>query len=204
MFLFIYLLLFRAAPEAHGDSRARGRIGATAAGLHHKPRSECFNIRLLQKFWEPNSLWMKCVPTRGLNWGQRWLPSCLLFTSLHLPPNPRPHSTQSGPPGIKQTFPSEPLTSSWWDLKPQSSQIGNLEGPSWHSLFLQNPAIRPAEVPSLDVVCQLSFLLLCQVWSPSVHTDKWFNFSYTFCNIYLKFCGYKNNLNQVNIKIKIF
>ena len=33
--LFIYLLLFRAAPAAHGSSQARDRIGAAAAGLHH-------------------------------------------------------------------------------------------------------------------------------------------------------------------------
>ena len=44
LFLFIYLLtylfiylfcFFMAAPAAHGSSQARGRIGATAAGLHH-------------------------------------------------------------------------------------------------------------------------------------------------------------------------
>ena len=29
------LLLFRAALVAYGGSQARGRIGATAAGLHH-------------------------------------------------------------------------------------------------------------------------------------------------------------------------
>ena len=28
-------LLFRATPAAHGDSQARGRTGAAAAGLHH-------------------------------------------------------------------------------------------------------------------------------------------------------------------------
>ena len=33
--LFIYFLLFRATLEAHGSSQARGRIGATAAGLCH-------------------------------------------------------------------------------------------------------------------------------------------------------------------------
>ena len=37
MFLlfFSFFFFFRAAPEAYGDSQARGRIGATAAGLHH-------------------------------------------------------------------------------------------------------------------------------------------------------------------------
>ena len=34
LFYFIFLLS-RAAPAAHGSSRARGRIGATAAGLRH-------------------------------------------------------------------------------------------------------------------------------------------------------------------------
>ena len=31
----VFALLFRAAPMAYGGSQARGRIGATAAGLHH-------------------------------------------------------------------------------------------------------------------------------------------------------------------------
>ena len=35
MFLFVFVLLFRAAPMAYGGSQARGQIGATAAGLHH-------------------------------------------------------------------------------------------------------------------------------------------------------------------------
>ena len=37
-FYFIYLFFFgafRAAPEAHGSSQARGGMGAVAAGLHH-------------------------------------------------------------------------------------------------------------------------------------------------------------------------
>ena len=36
-FLFIFLSFcpFRAAPAAYGGSQARGRIGATAADLHH-------------------------------------------------------------------------------------------------------------------------------------------------------------------------
>ena len=33
--LFIYFLLFRAAPVAYGGSQARGPIGAVATGLHH-------------------------------------------------------------------------------------------------------------------------------------------------------------------------
>ena len=35
IFLYIYTLLFRAAPAAYGGSQARGHIGATAAGLRH-------------------------------------------------------------------------------------------------------------------------------------------------------------------------
>ena len=33
--VYIYLLLFRAAPEAYGGSKARGPIGALTTGLHH-------------------------------------------------------------------------------------------------------------------------------------------------------------------------
>ena len=32
---FFFLLIFSATPAADGDSRARSRIGAVAAGLHH-------------------------------------------------------------------------------------------------------------------------------------------------------------------------
>ena len=36
IFYFLFFLPFsRAAPAACGDSQARGRIGAVAAGLHH-------------------------------------------------------------------------------------------------------------------------------------------------------------------------
>ena len=35
LILIFIFLLFRAAPAAYGDFQARGRIGATAAGLHH-------------------------------------------------------------------------------------------------------------------------------------------------------------------------
>ena len=34
-FIYLFFLLFRAAPTAYGSSQARGRIGATAASLHH-------------------------------------------------------------------------------------------------------------------------------------------------------------------------
>ena len=35
LFYFIIFFFSRAAPAAHGGSQARGRIGATATGLHH-------------------------------------------------------------------------------------------------------------------------------------------------------------------------
>ena len=35
MYLFIYLFIFKAVPAAYGSFRARGQIGAAAAGLHH-------------------------------------------------------------------------------------------------------------------------------------------------------------------------
>ena len=34
-FLFLFFLLFRAAPTAHGSSQARGPIGAVATSLRH-------------------------------------------------------------------------------------------------------------------------------------------------------------------------
>ena len=35
-FFFLSFFLFRAALAAYGNSQARGRIGAAAAGLHHR------------------------------------------------------------------------------------------------------------------------------------------------------------------------
>ena len=32
---FLFFFFFRTTPSAYGGSQARGRIGATAAGLHH-------------------------------------------------------------------------------------------------------------------------------------------------------------------------
>ena len=32
---YLFILLFKAAPEAYGISQARGHIGDAAAGLHH-------------------------------------------------------------------------------------------------------------------------------------------------------------------------
>jgi len=37
-FFFFHIYFFRATPTAHGGSQARGRIGATAAGLPHSSR----------------------------------------------------------------------------------------------------------------------------------------------------------------------
>ena len=34
-FILFYFSLLRAAPETYGSSKARGQIGAVAAGLHH-------------------------------------------------------------------------------------------------------------------------------------------------------------------------
>ena len=33
--MYLFILLFRAAPEAYGGSQARGGIGVVAAGLRH-------------------------------------------------------------------------------------------------------------------------------------------------------------------------
>ena len=40
------LLLFMVAPMAHGSSQARGRIGVTAAGLHHSHSNTGSELRL--------------------------------------------------------------------------------------------------------------------------------------------------------------
>ena len=47
LYLFIYFLLFRATPAAGGGSQARGRIRATAAGLHHSHSRRGSEPRLL-------------------------------------------------------------------------------------------------------------------------------------------------------------
>ena len=40
VFVFVFVLLFRAAPMAYESSQAKGRIRATAAGLHHDHNNE--------------------------------------------------------------------------------------------------------------------------------------------------------------------
>ena len=36
LFVYLFILLFRAVPAAYGGSQARSPIGATAAGIHHR------------------------------------------------------------------------------------------------------------------------------------------------------------------------
>ena len=43
---FLFTFLFMAGPEAYGSSRARGRIGAAAAGLHHSHRNPVSKLHL--------------------------------------------------------------------------------------------------------------------------------------------------------------
>ena len=43
---FFSLFFFRDAPAAHGRSQARGRIRATAAGLHHSHSNAGSKLRL--------------------------------------------------------------------------------------------------------------------------------------------------------------
>ena len=57
--LFCFVLLFRAALEAHGNSQARGQIGATAAGLHHS-HSNAGSKPCLQL--KPHSSWQCQIP----------------------------------------------------------------------------------------------------------------------------------------------
>ena len=42
---FFFFLLFRATPTAHGDSQARGPIGATAAGLTNSNSNSKLRLR---------------------------------------------------------------------------------------------------------------------------------------------------------------
>ena len=85
--IFIFIFIFRATPVAHGSSQVRGRIRATAAGLHHshsnvgsepclqstpqltagiKPTSSWVLVRILVRFitsepqWEPQVLFF-CI-----------------------------------------------------------------------------------------------------------------------------------------------
>ena len=46
LFYFLVFCLFRAAPEAYGGSQERGRIEATAAGLHHSHSNIRSELRL--------------------------------------------------------------------------------------------------------------------------------------------------------------
>ena len=42
----LFFLLFRSVPMAYGGSQARGRIGATAASLHHSHSNVGFELHL--------------------------------------------------------------------------------------------------------------------------------------------------------------
>ena len=43
IFVVVVVLLFRVAPVAYVRSQARGRIGATVAGLHHSSSSRGYD-----------------------------------------------------------------------------------------------------------------------------------------------------------------
>ena len=43
---FFFFVFFRAIPTAYGSSRARGRIGAVAPGLHHSHCNARSKLRL--------------------------------------------------------------------------------------------------------------------------------------------------------------
>ena len=45
-FIYLFIYLFRAAPEAYGSSQARGVIRVTAAGLHHSHSNTKSELRL--------------------------------------------------------------------------------------------------------------------------------------------------------------
>ena len=51
-FWFFVCLLFRAEPEACGVSHARGLIGATAAGLHHRHSNPSLICNLYHLWWQ--------------------------------------------------------------------------------------------------------------------------------------------------------
>ena len=55
-YLFIYFLPFRAACAAYGSSQARGRIGATAAGLRHSHSESGSELHLLTAHGNDGSL----------------------------------------------------------------------------------------------------------------------------------------------------
>ena len=46
LFIYLFILLFRAAPAAYGGSQARGQIGATAASLCHSHGNTGSKMRL--------------------------------------------------------------------------------------------------------------------------------------------------------------
>ena len=56
--LSLLLLIFRAAPTAYGCSQARGRIRATAAGLHHRHRNTGSLTHWTRPGIKPTSSWI--------------------------------------------------------------------------------------------------------------------------------------------------
>ena len=48
----IFFFFFRAAPTAYGSLQARGRIGASAAGLHHNGGSKLHICDLHHSSWQ--------------------------------------------------------------------------------------------------------------------------------------------------------
>ena len=73
---FLFFCLFRATPVAHGDSQARGRIGAIAAGLCHSHSIAGSEPRL-----QPTPQLTETPDRQPTEQGQG--------------PNPQPHGSQS-------------------------------------------------------------------------------------------------------------
>ena len=57
IYIYIYIVFFRAAPMAYGGSQTRGRIGAVAAGLHHSHNMWDLS-HWVRPVIEPASLWL--------------------------------------------------------------------------------------------------------------------------------------------------
>ena len=84
LFLFIYFWLFRATPSAYGISKARGQIGATAAGLHHSHSSSRSLTHWARPGIKPTFSWILVGFVTAEPWQE--LPGqfkCLLLRSSH-------------------------------------------------------------------------------------------------------------------------
>ena len=71
-FFFFVFCLFRAAPAVYGNSQARGRIGAIAAGLHHSHS----NLGYEQCLW-PTPQLMQCWILNPVSKARDW--TCVLM-----------------------------------------------------------------------------------------------------------------------------